>query len=122
MTNDADVLTRRMVIRSGAVMAAGSLCPPWALGVAYDESGSGDAGSAAKRWTIGNELVKRVVSFTPGAGVFTSNLDSTNAVLISGGKAPRHGNRSSRFCVTDEKSRRARPLNCRGRRVGSSQR
>ncbi len=99
MTTDADLLTRRMLIRSGAVIAAGSLCPPWALGVTRDESASSDAGSAAKSWTIGNELVKRVVSFTSGAGVFTEQLSdlSTNAVLISGGKALHHGKQEFSF-------------------------
>ena len=99
MTTDADLLTRRRVIRSGAMIAAGSLCPHWAFSLAREQGGSGDAGSAAKSWTIGNELVKRVVNFMPAAGVFTEQLSdlSTNSILISGGKTPHHGKHEFSF-------------------------
>ena len=56
------LLTRRGVLRNGAAIATGSVFLPWASG--FPQSGG-------QSWTIGNELVKRVVAFhanaqTPG--------------------------------------------------------
>ena len=70
MTGIGDkVLTRRQLLRDGAVFASGSMCAPWAGGLAQA------AGTdAAQSWTIGNELVKRVVAFQAGAGLATTQI------------------------------------------------
>ena len=64
-------ITRRRLLRNGALIASGSLGVPWA---------SGFAQGAEQTWTIGNELVKRVVAFHANRqvpvppGLFTQQL------------------------------------------------
>src|SRR5579863_5167001 len=64
-------ITRRRLLRNAALIASGSLGVPWA---------SGFAQSAEQTWTIGNELVKRVVAFHANRqvpvppGLFTQQL------------------------------------------------
>ena len=76
-------LTRRRLLRNAALMASGSLCASWASGLAET---AGDA----QTWTIGNELVKRVLVFRPrtaapvNIGLFTQEFSdlSIGASLI----------------------------------------
>jgi alpha-galactosidase len=73
-------LTRRRLIRNGAFIASGSFCSGWVLGLPRIESGASSAADITeKRWTIGNEMVKRVVSFVPGKGLFTEQFSDLSA-------------------------------------------
>jgi hypothetical protein len=88
MTTAGERLTRRRLIRNGAFLASGSLCSCWVLGLPrIESSGSSPVDIAEKRWTIGNEMVKRVVSFVPGRGLITEQLSDlpTHADLIPPG-------------------------------------
>jgi alpha-galactosidase len=64
-----NLLTRRRLLRDGAVFASGSMCAPWAGGLVQT-----NAGKAEQAWTIGNELVKRVVVFQADAGLATIQM------------------------------------------------
>src|SRR5579863_4044103 len=65
------MVTRRRLLRDGAIIASGAMCSPWTAGLAADTN---------QTWTIGNDLVKRVVTFGAGtgtpweAGLFTEQL------------------------------------------------
>ncbi len=81
-------LSRRRVLRDGALlMASGSLRVSRALGAPLFglQSVAGEAGG--QRWTIGNELVQRVVAFQAQSGLFTEELSSlaTDRNLITPG-------------------------------------
>lgn len=78
-------LTRRRLLRDGAlVVASGSLGVHRALGMAQDDPQS----TSEQSWTIGNELVKRVLRFRPTTGLLTEQLSCTapQMDLISPGK------------------------------------
>jgi alpha-galactosidase len=73
-----DLLTRRRLLRNGALMASASVCAPWASGLAQ---AAGNAPTDnAQTWTIGNDLVKRVIAFSPrtagpvNTGLFTQEF------------------------------------------------
>lgn len=61
-TSVHEMITRRQFLRNAAIML-GSQCLPWALGFAQDTEEQAD-----QTWTIGNELVKRVVAFREKTG------------------------------------------------------
>jgi alpha-galactosidase len=77
-------LTRRTLVRNGALIASGSLCMPWASAVAYS------AANADQTWTIANDLVKRTLSFQSKSGLVTQQFSdlSTGIDLVSSGTAP----------------------------------
>lgn len=67
-------LTRRRLLRDGAlVVASGPLGVHRALGMAQDDPQS----ALEQSWTIGNELVKRVLRFRPTTGLLTEQLSCT---------------------------------------------
>src|SRR5579863_9788223 len=72
-------LTRRRVLKSGAFAVTGSLCGPW-VPVLLPASG------AEQSWTLENDLVRRVVAFQPGRGLYTSRLTclATRREYVSG--------------------------------------
>src|SRR4051812_4188553 len=84
------MLTRRGLLRNGALIASGSLCAPWASSLPQTAGGDDQ-----QTWTIGNDLVKRVLAFRPtqGApsqvGLFTQQLSdlSMDANFVLQGKA-----------------------------------
>lgn len=86
-------LSRRRMLRDGALMASG-LWMPWTLNMAWADGQTPNAMNADQRWTIGNELVKRVVAFRSklgdhtNSGLFTEQLSdlATGADLIGPGK------------------------------------
>ena len=92
MTAAQERVTRRKLLRNGIVVASGSLCLPWALGVEGVEEEGLAAETVGKSWTIGNELVRRVVSFSLTGGLFTEQLSdlSTHVDLIPADQTP-HG-------------------------------
>jgi alpha-galactosidase len=60
-------LTRRRVLKSGAFVVTGSICAPW-MPILLEASEAGQS------WTLENNLVRRVVAFEPGRGLYTSRL------------------------------------------------
>jgi alpha-galactosidase len=60
-------LTRRRVLETGALAVTGSLCGPW-MPIAFAAAGP------EQTWTLQNDLVRRVVSFDPARGLYTSRL------------------------------------------------
>jgi alpha-galactosidase len=60
-------LTRRRVLKSGALAVTTSLCAPWM-------PASLAAGESPQSWTLENDLVRRVVAFDPRKGLYTSRL------------------------------------------------
>ena len=88
MTKVGGVLTRRKLLRNGTVIASGLLCVPCIQSLPGFEDGSPAVETAGKSWTIGNDLVKRVVNFSSG-GLYTEQLSdlSTHANLIPLGNA-----------------------------------
>ena len=75
-------LTRRKLLRDGALIASGSMCMTWIPAVAQAPA------NTDQRWTIGNDLVKRTVSFQPKTGLTTEEFSdlSTGSNLIAQGK------------------------------------
>ncbi len=61
-------LTRRRVLKSGALAVTGSLCGPWMPVLLAEASGT------EQSWTLENDLVRRVVAFDPARGLSTSRL------------------------------------------------
>jgi alpha-galactosidase len=88
-------------------MASGSLCAPWIRSLQGIEGGSSTVEAAEKSWTIGNDLVKRVVNFSSG-GLYTEQLSDlqTHANLIPMGGA--------RDNMTQEFSFRCKGQECNG--------
>src|SRR3954469_13645287 len=84
------MLTRRGLLRNGALIASGSLCAPWASSLPQTAGGDDQ-----QTWTIGNDLVKRVLAFRPtqGApsqvGLFTQQLSTFRWTPISSCKGRR---------------------------------
>ncbi len=69
------LLSRRRVLRNGVLlMASGSLRVSG--GLSSPLAALQSAGSEGQRWTIGNELVQRVVAFEGKSGLFTQQLSS----------------------------------------------
>jgi len=92
------LISRRRVLRNGALlMASGSLRVPRVVGAPLRALQS--EGSEGQRWTIGNELVQRVVAFDAGNGLFTQQLSSvaTKTALIAGGHLRRSEAREFSF-------------------------
>ena len=78
-------LTRRELILNGALIATGSVC------TSLDLLAQAATGSAARTWTIGNDLVSRTVSSRAGGagpdiGLVTEQLSESGANLIMRGK------------------------------------
>jgi alpha-galactosidase len=93
MTTVRELLTRRRLIRNGALVVSGSLCTHSVPGFPHIEGGASSAGdNTAKSWTIGNELVKRVLTFVSDGGLFTEQFSdlSTRTDLIRSGKTRDH--------------------------------
>jgi alpha-galactosidase len=87
-TKDPILLSRRRLLQNGALLvASGGLGVTPALGMAAPQSGSAGTEGTGGSWTLGNELVRRVVTFKPGTGLYTEQLSSlaTNKDLISSG-------------------------------------
>ena len=57
-------VTRRELLRAGAVLAAGSVCGPSLLG----------EGAQQQAWSIGNALIRRDVAYAPGVGLYTTQI------------------------------------------------
>ena len=57
-------ISRRDVLKSGAVLVAGIACESSACGQTSDH----------QTWTVENDLIRRVVAFRAGAGLFTTQL------------------------------------------------
>jgi alpha-galactosidase len=80
------LVSRRELIRNGLLVASGSVCAPRLFAEALNGQAN-PAIAASQTWTIGNELIKRTISFQPQAGIFTqqfSNL-STHADFTAQG-------------------------------------
>jgi alpha-galactosidase len=77
-----NLVSRRKLIQNGLLMATGCACAPWA----FSETTADAEGT--KTWTIGNDLIKRVLAFQPKAGLSTEQLSdlSTNTEFIRPGK------------------------------------
>ena len=83
-----DLLSRRRLIQSGLLMAAGCAWKPSLLAAAQGAVGSSDSKAAAKTWTIGNDRIGRTLAFDPKTGLFTQQLSdlSTHTDYIQPGK------------------------------------
>ena len=58
-------VSRRRVLKSGVLMAAGCAWPAWIRAEVTD---------AEQAWTLGNDLVQRVVAFQAGRGLYTKQI------------------------------------------------
>ncbi len=78
------MITRRELLRNGTLIASGSACARWAFATA----GSGQA-MADKTWTIGNDVVRRTLSFPAKSGLVTQQFSdlSTGVDLVTSGAA-----------------------------------
>lgn len=70
------LVSRRKIVQDGFAIATGCACLPWALSEARTEQPNPGATSEIQTWTIGNEQVRRVLTFQPGKGLFTSQLSN----------------------------------------------
>jgi len=68
------LLSRRRLLRNGMLATTGCFCTPWAIGKALGDAQSPQASIEGQSWTIGNELVKRVVVFEPKRGLLTQQF------------------------------------------------
>jgi alpha-galactosidase len=64
--------TRRNVLRSGTVLAAGALCGRSLRGNTHSDFPQ----SHDQSWTLENDLIRRRVAFHPGLGLYTAQLSS----------------------------------------------
>src|ERR1700750_1741900 len=90
-------LTRRRVLKSGALAVTGSLCGPW-MPVSLAEGG------AEQSWTLENDLVRRVVAFEAGRGLYTSRLTcvATRREYVGGPRAGGSGAAEFSFRCDDQ--------------------
>ena len=72
-------LSRRQLLRDGVLVTSGCACAPLISFAQANES---------KSWTIGNDRIKRVITFQSGKGLFTTQLSalSTNTDFIAPGQ------------------------------------
>ena len=63
-------VSRRDILRSGAVLAAGTICQP----SLHSETLSSFAEPKDESWTLENDLIRRDVGFRPGIGLYTAQL------------------------------------------------
>jgi len=78
-----DLLSRRDVLRSGAVLVAGMACEGSLRGETYGVF----AEPEDEGWAIGNKLIRRDVGFRPGVGLYTkqlSNMATKTDLLVPG--------------------------------------
>jgi alpha-galactosidase len=77
-------LTRRQVLKSGAVLAAGTLCERSLRAQTHDQATEPNDQS----WTLDNELIRRDVAFRLGVGLYTPQLSnkSTKTDLLLPGR------------------------------------
>jgi alpha-galactosidase len=68
------LVSRRKLIQSGLLMAAGSVSAPCLFGAGASADDKPEAGSEKNSWTIGNDLISRTVMFGPRTGLFTERL------------------------------------------------
>ena len=80
-------LTRRRLMRDGALAASGALCLPWARGSAAAEIRTDSGDDRSSRWTLENDQVKRVIAFQVERGLFTEQFShlAAHADLIAAG-------------------------------------
>ncbi len=95
-----DLLSRRRLIQSGLLMAAGCAWKPSLLAAAQGAVGGSDSKAAAKTWTIGNDRIGRTLAFDPKTGLFTQQLSdlSTHTDYIQPGDGPWYGHGVSFVC------------------------
>src|SRR4029077_19299291 len=76
------VITRRELLRNGTLIASGTVCAPWMTAMPDWNQATAD-----KTWTIGNDLVKRTLSFQPKLGLVTQQFSdlSTGVDLVTSG-------------------------------------
>jgi alpha-galactosidase len=82
---ESDRMTRRELVKNGVVMAAGGLVPPRCL---FGQARAQDAPkieSASRSWTIGNDRIRRTLSFSPDTGLSTTGFSdlATGANFIA---------------------------------------
>jgi alpha-galactosidase len=68
------LVSRRSLIQSGLLMAAGSVSGPYLFGAGASADDKPEAGSEKNSWTIGNDLISRTLTFQPKTGLFTERL------------------------------------------------
>jgi alpha-galactosidase len=70
-------------------VASGCVCTPWSLSGAPGKPAASSPQGPAQTWIIGNELIERIITFQPKAGLFTERLrdHSTDTDFIWRGKA-----------------------------------
>jgi alpha-galactosidase len=87
-------LTRRRVLKSGALAITGRLCAPFSLAAGDPEQG----------WTLENNLVRRVMSFDPARGLYTSRLTylATGREYVGGPGVGRPGPAEFSFQCNDQ--------------------
>lgn len=85
--------TRRRMIQSGLLAAAGSTCWPRILGAAQGASPDPAGQAAENTWTIGNDRMRRTQDFDPHLGLYTRQLSDlvTRADFIPPSKVPGSG-------------------------------
>ena len=84
------LVSRRELIRTGALVASGCALLPWPFAEASTTQELSSSADAGQSWTIGNDRIKRVVTFLPKTGLFTKQFSdlSTQAEFIHQGTAP----------------------------------
>jgi alpha-galactosidase len=77
-------ISRRDLIRNGALVASGCAWTPRILGTAFHGQSAPGASNASQRWTVSNDRIKRTIAFDPTKGLFTEQLSdlSTHADFI----------------------------------------
>lgn len=67
-------VNRRDLIRNGLLIASGCACAPLAFG--EDSLPQTAPSGATQTWTIGNELIERILVYNPKAGLYTHQFNS----------------------------------------------
>jgi len=68
------LVSRRELIRTGALLASGCAFLPCGFAGASEEQDTSSAANAGQSWTIGNDRIRRVITFQPKIGLFTEQF------------------------------------------------
>jgi alpha-galactosidase len=85
---ETKTLSRRTLLQKGLVAAAGSLSLPSFMRDTAQAQEAANARGASQSWVIGNDRIRRTITYRPGAGLYTSGFSdlATQTDLILPGK------------------------------------
>jgi alpha-galactosidase len=68
------LISRRELIRTGALVTSGCALMPWGFAGASETQETSNGADASQSWTIGNDRIQRLITFQPKSGLFTEQF------------------------------------------------